>query len=189
MAVSLWRLMKTKDYLITALVPLAVLIIPLVGNLTVEGWNWTGGDFLVAYAILAFTTGFFRLFATRTWANLAYKAGAALGVVGGFLVGWVNLAVQIIGDENPGNLLYLLTLAGGFVGVAFSRFHPAQLAKVAFGMAAALLAIPAASALFWPTDFNPGYLRIQLVSAGFAAMFAASGLLFRRAAGEVPVPA
>jgi len=179
--------MKTKDYLIVALAPLAVLIIPLVGHLTVEGWNWTWSDFVVAWVILALTTGFLRVLMTRRWSSLAYKAGAVLAVGAGFLIFWVNLAVQIIGDENPGNLLYFLTLAGGLVGVARSRCEPANLARVAFGMAAVLLVIPAVSVLFWPTDFNPGYLKVQILSVCFALVFAGSGLLFGRAAGETAV--
>lgn len=175
---------KTKDYLIVALAPFAVLTIPLVGNLTVEGWNWTWSDFVVAWVIIAISTGFLRLLMTRKWSNRAYKAGAALAVGAGFVISWINLAVQIIGDENPGNLLYFLSIAGGFVGVAFSRFEPANLARVAFGMAAMLLVIPAVSVFFWPSDFNPGYPRVQILSAGFAVVFAGSGLLFRRAAGE-----
>ena len=38
--------MKTKDYLIVTLLPLALLLFPLTGNLTVEGWNWSPGDFV-----------------------------------------------------------------------------------------------------------------------------------------------
>jgi hypothetical protein len=90
--------------------------------------------------------------------------------------------VQIIGDENPGNLFYLLTILGGFIGVGLARFQPAGLAKVAFSMAAALILIPAVSVLLWPSDFNPGYAKVQILSSGFAAMFLASGLLLRHAA-------
>jgi hypothetical protein len=176
--------MKTRDYLIVAFAPLAALIIPLVGNLTVDGWNWTWSDFVAAWVILALATSLLRLLMTRTWSSFAYKAGAVLAVGAGFLIFWVNLAVQIIGDDNPGNLLYFLALAGGLVGVARSRFEPANLAKVAFGLAALVLVIPVVSVLFWPTDFNPGYPRVQILSGCFALVFVGSGLLFRRAAGE-----
>lgn len=178
--------MKTKDTLIVALLPLALLLIPLTGQLTVDGWNWTWSDFVMAWVVFTITTAFYRFLATRPMANLAYKAGAALAVITGFLITWITLAVQIIGDDNPGNGLYLLTILGGFIGVGFSRFQPAGLARVAFAMAAVLLAIPAVSVLLWPADFNPGYPKVQMLSAGFAAMFAASGLLFRRAAGNAP---
>jgi hypothetical protein len=178
--------MKNKDYLIVALVPLALLLIPFVGSRTVEGWNWTWSDFVMAWVVFTFTTFFYRLLATRKAANFAYKAGAALAVLTGFLIIWITMAVQIIGDDNPGNLLYLLTILGGFVGVGLARFQPAGLARVAFVMAAAVLVIPAVSVALWPADFNPGYPRVQILTGCFTAMFAASGLLFRRAAGQLP---
>jgi len=185
--------MKNKDYLIVALLPLALLLIPFTGQLTVDGWHWTWTDFVFAWVVFSVTTFFFRFLVTRPVANFAYKAGVALAVLAGFLVFWITAAVQIIGDENPGNLLYLLTILGGFIGVGLSRFQPAGMAKAAFAMAATLVLIPAVSVLLWPGDFNPGYPKVQLLSSGFAAMFLASGLLFRRAAGRpgsaVPSPA
>ena len=176
--------MKTKDFLIIALVPSALLLIPLVGNLTVEGWNWTWSDFVMAWVVFAITTAFFRLLVTRPMANFAYKAGAALAVITGFLITWITMAVQIIGEDNPGNGLYLLTILGGFIGVGLARFRAAGLAKVAFAMALVLVAIPAVSVLLWPADFNPGYPRVPILSACFAMLFVASGLLFRHAAGQ-----
>jgi hypothetical protein len=176
--------MKTKDTLIVALVPLVLLLIPLAGSLTVEGWNWKWHDFLMAWAVFTFTTWFLRFLVTRPVANFAYKAGAALAVITGFLITWITMAVQIIGDDNPGNGLYLLTILGGFIGVGLARFRPAGLAWVAFTMAVVLVAIPAVSVLLWPGDFNPGYPKAQILSTGFAAMFTVSGLLFRHAAGQ-----
>lgn len=176
--------MKTKDYLIVALLPLALLLIPLTGQLTVDGWRWTWTDFVFAWVVFSLTTFFFRFLVSRPVANFAYKAGVALAVLAGFLVFWVTAAVQIIGDENPGNLFYLLTILGGFIGVCVARFRPAGLARVAFAMAAALILIPAVSVLLWPVDFNPGYAKVQILSSGFAALFLASGLLLRHAAGR-----
>jgi len=173
--------MKTKDYLIVALLPLALLLVPLTGQLTVDGWHWTWTDFVFAWVVFSLTTFFFRYLVTRQAANFAYKAGVALAVLAGFLVFWITAAVQIIGDENPGNLFYLLTLLGGFIGVCVARFRPAGLARVAFAMAAALFLIPAVSVLLWPVDFNPGYAKVQILSSGFAAMFLGSGLLLRHA--------
>jgi len=173
--------MKRKDYLIVALVPLALLLIPITGQLTVEGWHWTWHDFLFAWVVFTITTFFYRFLVTRPMANLAYKAGAALAVLAGFLITWIDLAAQIIGDDNPGNGLYLLTILGGFLGVGLSRFQPARLALVAFAMAAVLVLIPSVSVHLWPADFNPGYPKVQLLSSGFAAMFVVSGLLFRHA--------
>lgn len=176
--------MKRKDFLAVALVPLALLLIPITGQLTVEGWHWKWHDFAFAWVVFTFTIWFYRFLVTRRLAGFAYKAGVALAVVTGFVITWITLAVQIIGDDNPGNGLYLLTILGGFIGVGVARFQPAGLARVAFGMAAALLLIPVVAVLAWPADFNPGYLKVQLLSSAFAAMFIASGLLFRRAVAQ-----
>jgi hypothetical protein len=176
--------MKSKDFLIVAFVPLALLLIPLAGSLTVEGWNWSFGDFVFAWLMFAATTFAYRLLASRQWANFAYRAGAGLAVGGGFLLTWINLAVQIIGDDNPGNGLYFLVILAGLTGVGVARFQAAGLAKVAFGMAAAILVIPIVSFVVWPADFNPGFARVLLLNFFFVALFAGSGLLFRHAAGQ-----
>jgi hypothetical protein len=176
--------MKTKDYLIVALVPLALLLIPLAGQFTVEGWRWSWHDFVFAWVAFTATTWLIRFLMTRPVANFAYKAGAAVAIGAGFLITWTTLAVQIIGDDNPGNGLYLLTVLGGLVGVGITRCQPAGLGRVAFAMAAALFLIPVIAVLAWPGDFNPGYPKVQLLSSTFATMFIAAGLLFRRAVGR-----
>ena len=174
--------MKTKDFLLVALLPCALLLIPLVGTRTVEGWNWSIGDFTVMWLILAGATYVYRLLATRPMANLAYRLGAGLAVVGGFLITWVNLAVQIIGNDNPGNLLYFLALLGSLIGVGLARFQPRGLAKVAFALAGVLLLIPVVSVALWPEDFSPGFARVFMLNGVFVLLFTAAGLLFRQAA-------
>lgn len=176
--------MKNKDFLIVALVPSLVMLIPLVGNLTVEGWNWSPSDFVVWWVIVAIATFVYRLLATRAWSTLSYRLGAGLGVLGGFLIFWITLAVQIIGEENPANVLYLLTVLGGAIGLGLSRLRPAGLARVAFGMAAALFLIPIIAVLRWPADFSPGVPQVFALNFGFVAMFATAGLLFRHASRQ-----
>lgn len=176
--------MKTRDYLIVALAPLAVLLIPLVGNLTVAGWNWTWHDFVFGWVVIATATFVFRLIATRKFANFAYKAGAALAVLAGFLVFWITAAVQIIGDENPANVLYLGVILTGLVGTGLARFRPADLAKAAFATAAATFVVPIVGLILRPSDFSPGIPQVFLLNGCFVAMFAGSGLLFRHAAGR-----
>jgi hypothetical protein len=174
--------MKTKDYLTIVLVPLAVLLIPLIGSATLESWNWTGSDFVAAWFIMAAATFLYRLLATRKVANLAYRLGAGLAVATGFLLTWVNLAVQVIGDDNPGNLLYFLVILGGLAGVALTRFEAARLARLAFALAGALFLVPIISVLAWPADFSPGPAKVFILNGGFVLMFATAGLLFLQAA-------
>ncbi|HWA26796.1 MAG TPA: hypothetical protein VG734_14150 [Lacunisphaera sp.] len=177
--------MKTKDYLIAGLGPLPVLLIPLIGNLlSPENWKWTWSDFVVGWAILAGPLFFYRLLATRQRASLPYRLGAALAAMAAFLITWISLAVQIIGDHNPGNRLYLLVILIGMVGVRVSRFDATVLAKFAFGLAAAVFLIPLVSFALWPADFQPGFAKVLMLNLAFVGMFAGSGLLFRHAASR-----
>ncbi len=176
--------MKTKDFLIVALVPLFVLLIPLVGNMTVEGWNWTWRDFLFAWVVFAATALIYRFIATRTVANLAYRLGAGLAVAAGFLIFWMTAAVQIIGEENPGNLLYLGVILIGLVGVGLARFQPAGMAKAAFATAISTFFVPVIAVTFWPSDFSPGVPQVFMLNGFFVLMFTLAGLLFRHAASQ-----
>lgn len=177
--------MKTLDYLIIVFAPLALLTIPLVGNATIEGWNWSGSDFVAAWVVLAAATFLYRLLASRPTANLTYRLGAGLAVGTGFLLTWVNLAVQVIGDDNPGNLLYFLVILGGLAGVALTRFEAAKLARLAFALAGAIFLVPIVSVLAWPADFSPGPVKVFILNGGFVMLFATAGLLFRQAAQTI----
>jgi hypothetical protein len=176
--------MKTKDYLIIALVPLALLLIPFTGQLTVEGWNWTWHDFLFAWVVFSVATFVFRLIVSRKFANLAYKAGAALAVLTGFLVFWVTAAVQIIGDDNPANILYLGVILTGLIGVGLARFEPRGMANAAYATAAANFLVPVIGYLVAPHEFSPGVVPVFFLNGCFVLMFVVSGLLFRYSAGQ-----
>jgi hypothetical protein len=180
--------MKTKDYLIVALAPLPVLLIPLVGVMVSGEWNWTFADFVVAWVLLAGTTFFYRLLATRKAANFAYRAGAGLAIAAGLLLTWVNLAVQIIGDENPAFVLYFIVILIGLTGVGLARFQPAGLAKAAFATAAATFLVPVIAFFAWPADFSPGVWQVFALNSGFVLMFAGAGWLFRHASRAASIP-
>lgn len=181
--------MNRRDLRIILIVPSVLIIAPIIGALSIEDWHWGWQGFVVAWTLFALTTTFFRFLLTRQPGNRAFMAGVAFAVPTGFAIVWVTMAVQIIGEDNPGNGLYLLTVLGGFIGVFVARFRAAGLAWVAFAMAVALFLIPIVAVLRWPADFSPGYPKIQLLSAGLAAMFTASGLCFRRAAAQAARPA
>lgn len=174
--------MQKKDFLIIALVPLFLLLIPLVGNATVEGWNWKWNDFLFAYVIFAITTFVYRLIVSRKPANLPYKLAAGLAVAAGFLITWLTAAVQIIGEENPGNTLYALVILTGLTGVGLARLKPAGMARAAFATATVNFLVPVIAVIFWPGDFSPGVEKVFILNGVFVAMFTVSGLLFRHAA-------
>jgi len=179
--------MKTKDYLIVALAPLPVLLIPLIGNLVSDEWKWTFTDFVIGWYLLAGTTFVYRLLATRKAANLAYRAGAGLAVATGFLLTWINLAVQIIGDENPAFVLYFIVVLIGLAGVGIARFRASGMANAAFATAAATFMVPVIAVVLWPVDFSPGVPQVFALNFGFVLLFAVAGMLFRRAARTAAV--
>ncbi len=176
--------MKTKDYLIVVLAPVPALLMALMGNLFIEGWNWNPGSFVFAWVVIAGATFVYKRVATSPAATLAYRLGAGLAVLAGFLITWFTAAVQIIGAENPGNVLYLGVILTGLTGVGLSRLRPSGLAKAAFATAAATFLVPVIATIFWPADFSPGVEKAFILNGCFALMFAVSGLLFRHAAGQ-----
>lgn len=174
--------MKSKDYAIIALFPLGVLVIPLVAMQFTAEVNWTLADFAVMWVILSVPTFLFRLLVTQPRANLSFKVGAGVAVLTSFLMTWVNLAVQIIGDHNPANLLYFGVILLGLAGVGLSKLRPAGLARTAFTAAGVTFLIPVVAWLAWPADFQPGILPVFLGNGVLTAFFVVAGLLFCHAA-------
>src|SRR4051812_39291321 len=121
--------MKKKDWLTVVLAPCPVLLMAVLGNAFVDGWNWHWNDFLFAWVVIAIATLLYRLMATNKAANLAYRLGAGLSVLAGFMVFWGTAAVQLIGEENPANIFYVGVILIGLTGVGLSRLRAAGLAK------------------------------------------------------------
>lgn len=72
-----------------------LLLIPLFGNLFVEGWNWSPFDFLIMGTLL-FLVGMTIDFAARKIAGPTYKALTIIGIVLMFLAIWTELAVGAV---------------------------------------------------------------------------------------------
>lgn len=102
----------------------------------------------------------------------------ALG--GAFLLFWVTGAVGIIGEDNPGNLLYLVVIAIMAVGAFLTRMSPKRMVGVMFAAATVQFLIPIVSYLIWSKDFGPSVAKVFLLSSAFAIVFAISGFLFKR---------
>lgn len=176
--------MKNKDYLIVALAPPVVLLIPLIGNLVSKEWNWSASDFAFMWVLLAGTTFLYRLLVTRQLANLPYRLGAGLAVAAGFLLIWVSLAVAVIGHDNPANALYLGVIVIGLVGTGLAQFRPRGMARAAFAAAVATFFVPIVAWFVQPNDFSPGVMQVFMLNFCFVAMFAGAGLLFQHSASR-----
>ena len=155
-----------------------LLLLPWVAMRFTDEVDWTAMDFATFGTMLLLACGTYEL-AARSHDNRTYRAAAALAVVGGFFLVWVNLAVGIIGSEaNPANLMFAGVLAVGIAGVALARGRPR-------GMAYAMGATAIAQASVGVIALAGGAgdtLRLVALTGSFVALWLGSAALFRVAA-------
>src|SRR5215467_12231036 len=165
-----------KTMLSVALGALAVLMVPLVASQFVKDWNWPVGAFVRVY-VLFFGTGMVFALVARRMGAWSYKAGVGVALVAGFALGWSNM-VHVADSGNPANLVYYSVLGVGAVGALLARLEARGLARTLFAMAATLAVI----AVILPSGEPPYLARNMAIGHGvLVALFAAAGLLFRRA--------
>lgn len=153
----------------------ALLLTPLIAMQFTSEVNWTASDFVFA-AILIGGSALAYEIAVLTTASHAYRGGIALSLAAAFLLVWINGAVGIIGNEdNPANLMFGGPLAVAFLGSLLARFRPR-------GMAWTMAAASATQIAVGLVALAMGIL-IPFVTLFFAALWGASGALFRKAAG------
>ena len=162
-----------------ALVALVLWMVPVVAAQFVEDWHWGVGGFVFAYVLFFGTALAYQLIAgSRTaW---AYKAAVGLALVVGFVTGWTNM-VHMSESENPVNALYFGVLVVGGVGAWLARLHARGMALAMFVMAATLAVVTLLDISLALNVPSPAEKTIAMVHIVFAALFAASGLLFQRA--------
>jgi hypothetical protein len=161
----------------------ALLLLPLVAMQFTSEVNWTPADFVFAAVMFALVGGTLEL-AVRKSGNLFYRGGVAVAVAATFLLVWINGAVGIIGDEgNPANLMFFGVIAVALVGAIVARFQPDGMARAMF-LAALAEMLVAVIALVGRLGANepPGMAGVLVLIGFFAVMWAASGLLFLKAA-------
>ena len=155
-----------------------LLLLPAIAmRLGADGVRWTGSDFIVMGVLLTSACGAYEV-AARMSGSGAYRLGFALAIVLGFLLGWINLAVGIIGSEaNPANLVFAAVLLVAAVGALLGQLRAA-------GMARALVATGIAQVLAGAYALELGSMEGGILSACFAALWLASAALFRKAARQ-----
>ncbi|MBA3973607.1 MAG: hypothetical protein C0504_05220 [Candidatus Solibacter sp.] len=162
-----------------AVVALVLLMAPIVGSRVVEGWNWGVGAFVFTYVMFFGTALAYGLIAGRMGA-WAYKAAVGLALVSGFVMGWATM-VHMSETENPVNLVYFGVLAVGAVGAWLARLKARGMARAMFAMAGALaVAFVITQVVMVDTPAGPVW-DAGMRHGGGMALFAVSGLLFRRA--------
>jgi hypothetical protein len=125
-----------------------------------------------------------------TWARKAYRTALGLAIATALFLGWVNLAVGVIGSEdNPANLMYWGVLAIGTVGALIARFRPRGMARALFATALAQALVPMIALIvgrprITSLDAVVGVVGVLCVNAMFILLFAGSALLFLYAGQE-----
>lgn len=160
-----------------------LLLAPLTAMQFTDEVKWTGMDFAFA-AALVLGAGIPLELAVRKSSSTAYRCGAALALLGAFLLAWLGGAVGIIGPETePANRMFVVVLASGFAGAWVARFEARGLARAMLLPAGvqALIGLVAvtghlgASDPLWPWD-------VVGLTAFFCGLWLASARLFSRAA-------
>jgi hypothetical protein len=162
---------------------LCILIIPVFGNMYVDGWNWSIADFFVMGGLI-FGTGLFYELVSRRGNTTSFRVAVGIGAAAGFFLFWMNAAAGIIGseDEFPSSL-YPLVPAIGFIGAFIARFKPQGLARAMFATALTQVLIVVVALIFWRSAFDepPGIVGVLMLNAIFMMLWVGSGLLFRHA--------
>ena len=158
-----------------------LLALPFLAMQVTPKVHWTAGDF-IAFGAMLLLIGIPLELAARMSTDRSYRGGALLALLGAFLIVWANLAVGIVGSEdNPANLLFFAALLVGLAGAIVARFRARGMA-VAMLATAAALGVAFVIAISGPSDEpTVPHWRELIGTALFAALFLASGALFRRA--------
>jgi hypothetical protein len=163
-------------------IPVILLSIPFIAMQFTREVNWDETDFIVMGAMLLFV-GLALEGAARLSSNWSYRGGAALALLGTFLLIWLNLAVGIIGSEdNPANLMFLGVMAALALGALIARFRAPGMARAAIATAIvqatvgiiALAGNMGTDGRAWPRD-------VIVLSTFFTLLWLTSAWLFRRA--------
>ena len=174
----------TKRLMVWAIVGALMLLIPLAMQFQpfADEVQWNEA---VAYGVVLLAAGgFYELWQWLKTRTGTYRIAFGVGHAGAFLLGWMNGAVGIIGNEGqPANLLYGAVFAVGLIGSLISRFKPRGMARTLFAAALVQILVPVIALTIWPRVSwgAAGMLGVFGLNAFFAILFALSGLLFRRA--------
>lgn len=178
---SLWK----RPALITAL----LLVIPLMGNLFVNGWHWEFRGFLLIGTLL-FAVSLAFEWITRNTDTPHYRAAVGIAMVTAVVLVWLNF-IQAADDINPDAILYLVVPVVGVAGAFMARFRPVGMARALFAVALVQASVLVMALVIRNPELTPwsvAVLRGFGFNAFFVVLFAVSALRFRKAAVSAPAP-
>lgn len=158
-----------------------LLLTPAVMMQVSKEWNWGPASFLLAGVMICGPILVYERSA-RIWPSLAYRGGVATALIVSFLLIWINLAVGIVGGDNPVNFNFFMLIFASAVGAFAAQFRPEGMARAMFGTAVVQMLLALAIATAPSTQREPGGALSVLVLCGFfAALWLVSAALFRKA--------
>jgi hypothetical protein len=168
-----------------AFVTALILLVPLLRNLFVYGWDWDLRGFLVVGGVgsLLFGTCLTYQMVTKKLATPTYMTAVGVALVSAFLLVWGNF-VQAADDVNRDAIMYLCVPLVAIIGAGIARFRPDGMARAFFITALAqALVLTIALIVRNPqlTPWTPAVLRGFGTNALLVLLFAGSALLFRKA--------
>lgn len=131
---------------------------------------WTLSDFVIM-GILLGSVGLGIEFLVRHAGNVFVRLGAIVAVLAAFLTIWVNLAVGMIGDDEPYNLLFLIPMSVVFLGGVAVKLRPDAMVKLSL-----VAAVLQATIGLGGYGMDP---RGAIFSAMFALLWLFAAALFR----------
>jgi len=164
-----WRILRIAGWIFVGI----LLALPAIAMQFTSEVDWSASDFIVMGALLG-SVGLATEFLVRRSGNTAYRIGVVIAMATAFLTVWVNLAVGMIGDDNPYNLLFGAVVGIALVGPVISNFKAAGMARTMFAAAAAQAVV---GGFGITSDFRGAVLSMM-----FAFPWMLSAGLFRRAA-------
>src|SRR3989344_9578227 len=159
---------------------LLLMILAVVGVTDEVRWSDVVGWSMVLLPL----GGLYELWQWLKTRTKTYRIAFSVVLAGVFFLGWVSGAVGIIGSENqPVNLMYWAVPAVLLIGSLISRFKPRGMARALFATAFVQALIPVIALIISPEVSwgNAGVIGVFVVNSFFAALFAVSAVLFRRA--------
>ena len=162
-----------------------VLLIPILGNQFVDGWNWPLRGF-VLFGTLIFGMALAFQLAIRNVDVVAYRVALSITFVTSFILFWGNF-VQAADGVNPAALMYLIVPVVGIIGANIARFRPDGMTRAVFAMALTQAVLLARAFIIRNPDLTPWsapVIRGFLGNAISLVALVVATLWFRKAARQ-----
>jgi hypothetical protein len=170
-----------QSFLILVMATSLILLVPVAAMMFTDQVKWSVFDFVLV-GVLLMGTGLSYIVITRSAASTAFKAGTALALATGLFMVWANFGVGLIGSgPNFANLMYIAVVAVAIVGTVMAR-GASGMERTMYATAGTLGLIAIIALIAIRKLEGSTAIEIIGVNGFFAALFAASGLLFRAAA-------